>query len=503
MLDRRSFLRSRLPASRTGGLDAYVPSPAQPWDEARVRHLLRRTTYGVHGPDVDALLALGPSDAVDLIVDGALARPQLDRPDWLSMRRYAPGATSAEKQAFEEANRDANESFGLGVYNRLLGGAHADRSARLGESLLERLTVFWSNRYVAETRTFRFAWWLFDYRGTLRRNALGSVPTVVHEIGTTAAMLRYLNGNDNRKQAPNENYARELLELFTMGITGPDGSANYTQADVIELSRALTGWRLAPWEAEDVYFDEGRFDAGDKTLFGETGAFGYDDVVPLLFRNRPSQIAHHVATALYREFVSLEPDAAVLADLAQRLVAAEFQIAPVLRALLASSHFFDAAHVGALIKSPTELIVGAARTWGASAFELEDAKRANYQATQLDQDLFSPPDVKGWRGGRDWINTSTITERAKRGRSEAWRSREAVIADARARGSAYDARQLAAELYEDLLIRPPSSSALDDLTEILLQGTPAYAWDPSTDGGGNRIRSYVQHLVSLPDFQLR
>ena len=503
MLDRRSFLRPRSAPRRPGGLAPFEPSPDQPWNEARARHLLRRTTYGVHRPDVDALLALSPAEAVDLIVDGALARPPLDRPDWLAMRRYPASATTAEKQAFEDANRAASEAFGLTVYNRLLGDAQTDRAARLGESFLERLTVFWSNRYVTETNAYRFAWWLFDYRDTLRRNALGSVATAVHEIGTTGAMLRYLNGDDNRKEAPNENYARELLELFTMGITGPDGTPNYTQSDVTEIARALTGWRLAPWQDEDVYFDARRFDDGDKTLLGETGAFGYDDVVPILFRNRPTPIAHHVATALYREFVSLEVDADVVADLARRLVAAEFQVAPVLRTLLASSHFFEATHMGALIKSPTELLVGAARTWGRTAYALDDAKRANYQAKTLDQDLFSPPDVKGWRGGRDWINTSTITERAKLMRGEVWRARDAIIADARARDSAFDARALAAGLYEELLLRPPEASALDDLTEVLLQGTPAYAWDPTTDGGGNRIRSYVAHLVSLPDFQLR
>ena len=410
--------------------------------------------------------------------------------------------TQAEREAFNQANNEWLKQVYVGAFNRLLGGQQTNLYARLGESLMERLTVFWSNHYVTEYREHRFATWLFRYRKLLRTHALGSVRQLVHGIGKTPAMLRYLNGDTNRKGAPNENYARELLELFTMGILGPDGTPNYSQSDITELARALTGWRLYPEREYDVDFDITRHDAGVKSIFGRSEAFSYNDVAGLLFDERSPQIAHFLAGKLYREFVSLDPDSGVIDMLAQRLLEEEFVIAPVLRDLLKSAHFFDAANIGALIKSPVEMMLGSASVFGLETVDLSDYGRFRFQARDLDQDLFNPPDVKGWRDGQSWINTTTITERARRARSEVFRAQSAIIADIVARPTAYSARALANELYAETLTHPPSEMELDDLTETLLQGTPDYAWDP-TAGGGGRVRNYMLYLVSLPGFQLR
>ncbi|MEO0557556.1 MAG: DUF1800 family protein [Bacteroidota bacterium] len=498
-LSRRAFLRGRKPQA---DLSPYVPTDSDPWDAAKARHLLRRVSIAAKAADVDAVLSDSPGEAVDQILDSALERTELSPPSWIDRRKPPGSASDDDKDAFNRDNQDWLKQVYVDTINRLLGSQESEMYARLGESLMERLTVFWSNHFVTEYREYRFATWLFRYRSKLRNHALGDFRQLVHDIGKTAAMLRYLNGDKSRKGSPNENYARELLELFTMGITGPDGTANYTQADISELSRALTGWRLYPDREYDVDFDVSRFDDGLKTVFNREEAFTYHDVAPLLFDERPAQIAHFIAAKLYREFVSLEPNAAVIDALATRLLEEDFSIAPVVRDLLKSAHFFDAANVGALIKSPVEMMLGAAQAFGLDSVTAEDYGRFRFQARDLDQDLFNPPDVKGWRDGQSWINTSTITERARRARSEVYRAQSAIIADIVARPYAYDARALARELYTETLTHPPLETEMDDLTEVLLEGTPEYAWDP-TAGNGGRVRNYMIHLVSLPGFQLR
>ncbi len=509
MLDRRQFLRVRRSAqpaarvaSRPSDLRPFAPTDADPWDAAKARHLARRVGLAAQPNDEKALLALRPDQAARQIVAAARDRPQLSDPSWMGLRQPPSSASQSEKDAYNGANRDAYRETLQGVTNRMLGG-DGGPIERLATSLRERMALLWAGHYVTEYRSYNTATWLFGYLRVLHDHALGRVPDVVHAVGTTPAMLRYLNGNQSRVGSPNENYARELLELFTMGTERPDGTATYVQSDVAELARALTGWRVSRTAPEAVYFQENRFDDGDKTVFGQTGAWGYDDVVPLLFDQRPAEIAHFIAGVLYRAFVSDEPDAAVVADLAVILRAADFEVGPVLETLLASAHFYDARHVGALVKSPMDLVFGATLALGTSSVDVDRSNYLRNQMAQVGQQLFNPPDVSGWPGGTSWIDTSTLPERVRRGESlvnKVWRD---LADDVATWPSAYSARGLAGDLATRLLPHPPSDDDLDDLAEVLLSGTPDYAWDPTTSGGRTRIRDYARHLVSLPEFQLR
>ena len=500
-MDRRQFFRGR--RARPGDLSPYVPSAEAPWDAPAARHLVRRLGVGVRPDEVDAVLALAPGEAVAELVTRAAALPALPDPPWLGLRRPPNGASQAEFDAYNDANREARDEQYHGAFNRLLGDGQPDALDRLAAALRERMTLHWSNHYVADYRSHNTATWTWRYRAVLREHALGDVRRAVHDVGTTPAMLDFLNGDQNRVGRPNENYARELLELFTMGPEAPDGSANYAQSDVVELARALTGWRTDRREPVDVWFDPARFDDGDKTILGQTGPWGYDDVVPILFGARAPEVAAFISRGLYRAFVAEEPDEAVVAALADAMVAADFQVAPVLTALLSSAHFFAPERRGALIASPLDVLLGTTRALGLPTLDEGSWPRIRYQTNGLGQDLLNPPDVFGWRTGRAWVDTSTLTERARRAREVVWRQRAVVQAEAAARPTAFVARDLARDLATDLLAQPPSESELDALTDVLLAGTPAYSWDPTATGGQNRIRDYVRHLVSLPDFQLR
>ena len=533
MLDRRQFLRAprRAPdsappsppapaplAEATGtsatpaasappapDLRPFVPTEADPWDSAKARHLLRRVSLAALPADVAALAQLPPAEAVRQIVAAARDRPELAQPDWVGLRHpgYGESATQAERDAFDETNKEALQQILHDVQNRLLGDAQADRFVRLGTALRERMTTVWAGHYVTEVRTHNTATWLFEYLQILHRGALGDVRRVVREVGTTPAMLHYLNGNQNRVGRPNENYARELLELFTMGTEGPDGAPTYAQADVAELARALTGWRTDKRRVDHAYFDPGRFDGGDKTVFGQTGPFGTDDVTPLLFAERGPQIAHFLAGVLYRAFVSDEPHPGVVAALADAIRGAGFELAPAVEALLASAHFYDDAHVGAVVKAPVEVVLGSLQAFGVSELDRPASRYVRSQMGRIQQELFNPPDVSGWDGGTAWIDTSSLTERVARGQELVQRHWQALADDVLSRPAGYTAAGVAAELAAEMLPRVPSGAELDEMTEILLSGSPAYSWDPQSDTARGRVRDLGKHLVSLPAFQLR
>ena len=512
MLDRRSFLGFRKtgpaapgPVSLANTQDAlapYVPSSAAPWTPARARHLLRRTGFGARPVDVDELLTMTPEAAVNRIVRTAANRPLLPEPSWIDERKPRATAPQQERSKWIEKNDHWTGELYRGTYNRMLGDGTHGRFRRLGEAFRERMTVFWSNHYVAALKPHGIAVWQFEYLQTLRRHALGNIREAVHDAGLTASMLDYLDGNRNRAGAPNENYARELLELFTMGPTGPDGTPNYTQADIVELARVLTGWRTSKHRPDAVYFEPDWFDDGSKTIFGQTGAFGYDDVVPLLFQERPWPIAHFVAGKLCREFVRDEPDPAFVAAVAQRLLDEDFELKLVLIEILQSAHFFDEAHFGALIRSPVEFMVGSQFQFGRDAYE--DVLPIRHKTRKLGQDIFVHPDVRGWENGRAWINTGTITERVRYAREQVHHAPETFLPDTLARPVAADPRALTAALCQEHLAWDLSADEIDDLTnDHLRNGVSDYYWDPTTDDAARRLRDLMNHLVSLPAYQLR
>ncbi len=509
LLDRRTFFRlgatARPRPAQGATLAPYVPSASAPWGPVQARHLLRRTGLGAREVDVQTVLDQSPTQAASLLVTAAAGRPLLAEPEWIDERKPRANAPSAERQEFFERNRSWIGQVYTQTYSRLLGDDLADPFERLGEGFRERMTVFWSNHFVADLRTHNIAVWLFHYRQTLRRHALGNVRTAVHDIGLTAAMLDYLNGNDNRAGAPNENYARELLELFTMGVEAPDGSPNYTQDDIVELARALTGWRTVKDTGPAVVFQPDRFDDSVKTILGQTGAFGYDDVVPLLFEQRRAEIASFIAGKLCRELVCDVPDSAFVAEAAQRLLDEDFELAPVVEAILQSAYFFEPEHVGALIRSPIELMLGSAFAFGRDVFEGSGLAFGN-KTERMGQDLFNPPDVQGWVGGREWINTGTMGDRVKYGREQVRYAPEAFVPDTLRRPEAADPRELAGALCDELLAWPLPDDDIEDLTNDHLRDGVSEAdayWDPTSEDAERRLTRFLNHVVSLPAYQLR
>jgi uncharacterized protein (DUF1800 family) len=292
-------------------------------------------------------------------------------------------------------------------------------------------------------------------------------------------MLIWLDGNANRKRHPNENFAREVMELFSLGV------GNYTEQDIVEAARAFTGWHVRD---DAFWFNTLQHDEGTKTVLGKSGAFNGSDIIDLCL-DHPA-CSRFLAFKLLREFVTAKPGDEEIAAVAGRITAHRHQIAPVLRELFGSEMFYSAANQGRLVKSPIDLTCGAVRTL-CSRVNLESLAAVN---AELGQDLFLPATVKGWEGGRLWINSTT------------WLLRLNFAADISAPGGFVT---LDPALLSKLTSLPPGDQ-VSYCRELLLgrdvspeTETQIAAYQSEASGTpGLRVRGLLRLILSLPEYQL-
>lgn len=271
----------------------------------------------------------------------------------------------------------------------------------------ERLAVFWSNHFVIEYQDVNQPAYLYQYYALIQSQALGNFKTFVSEMGLAPAMLRYLNGYENKKNSPNENYARELYELFTLG----EGNG-YSQEDITETARALTGFNRSKTNMGIIEFNENTFDNGSKTIFGREGKWAYDDVIDILFEEKKDLIAEFICTKIYRYFVSPNPDSSFISSMAKTLKEQTFELKPVLKQLFKSEHFYDSINNNVIIKSPFDLMLGLHHSLSFQYQENIDLElKLRNKCRDMGQEIFSPVDVAGWQGNHDWINSETLPKR--------------------------------------------------------------------------------------------
>jgi uncharacterized protein (DUF1800 family) len=341
--------------------------------ERQVAHVWKRLAFGPTGADIDNGVAVGPRT---LIAD-LLARPLTGAGEW----------------NFTAATDWVGQGKFLGQQLQLMGVAANPVQERLAW-ILQGLVV------VGIDGTVYFPD-LRDHILRLRANPFGSYKQLLADVTTMTGMMKYLSGYQNSKQHPNQNYARELMELFSLGPTHPKtGAANYTETDVREVARALTGYALN-WTTGAIAFNANLFDSGAKTFLGQTrGNAGIPQVIDAL-STHPSW-GYHVPRRMYRELVGLEPDAATLDALA-----GAYGTAGDLRALVTAvvnlPAFLSDAAIGAKAKTPVELVVAGAKVLG---FDLSTVDLTWQLRDLFGQHPFLPPNVSGWPAGRRWLNTA-------------------------------------------------------------------------------------------------
>ena len=369
-----------------------------PLDRSRAAHLYRR--LGFSGPiqTIDQAVGQTAGALVDNLVNQALNMAPTPAPTWADWNN---SNYPADDDAARQMRRAQLDEWRLTYANGMLAN-----------NLRERLSFFWSNHFVTEIDVYNCTSFLYYYINCLQRNAIGNFKTFVSEIGLTNAMLYYLDGVYNNGDNPNENYGRELYELFTLG----EGNA-YTEQDIIETARALSGYvERGEIGCEPVAFDATKHDAGSKTILGQSGNWGYDDVMDVLFQQRPNEIAEFICRKLYEFFV--HPDSkdatgnaqAIISGMATTFVSNNFEIAPVLSQLFKSQHFFDDEAIGVIIKSPFDFYFNFLKESGFTYNDTNVSEIINYSRL-LTQNLFDPIDVAGWQRDRSWINTNFIIGR--------------------------------------------------------------------------------------------
>lgn len=344
-------------------------------------HFLRRTAFGATDAQIRALAGRDPRE---------VAREALNFTAQLAPNNPFDPATGATPGAMTQLHRAA------WLYE-LLYGPHP---------LREKLTLTWSNHFVIGTDKVRNHTALAGYLALLRRNAAApSFERFALEVAQSPAMLRYLDNDQNRKGKPNENFSRELLELFTTGI------GHYTEQDVHEGARALSGWTFLGGrgnknflEAQTFVFARNQHDTGTKTYLGQTGNLSGEDVIHLASTH--PHTATHVSRKLHRAFVSDQPDDAAVEGSAETFRRTGGNLRAVLEELLSSAAFYSARQ--SIIRGPVEYVAAAVRALGQPALDEKTVLNLARGAGRMGQQLLQPDTVKGWDGGREWINDSTL-----------------------------------------------------------------------------------------------
>lgn len=376
-------------------INTYVPNAQKPWNLQRAMHLYRRTAFGAKPDVVKNSLAQNPEFLVKKIILEAKTLPLTPAPEWANWQisDYSPIEQERNNQ----------------IVYQILEWTQKWLISMRNNGLRDRMSFFWHNHFVTKIEKYGCPSWMYEYHKLLQTYALGNFKEFVRAMGKTPAMLIFLDGVQNTRFSPNENYARELYELFTLGVDN-----GYTQTDIVNTARALSGWNNIDLNnlCGDINFLEAFWDPGPKTIFGKTGNWGYDDVVNILFNERGTQISEYICRKIYRQFVSPEVDEAIVSQLASTFRNSNFEIAPVMEKLFLSEHFFDEANFSNIIPGHIEYALTYINEIGYG----DDATLMQYiglGAYEYDQRIFDPTDVSGWPGNRSWITSSSYPFRVE------------------------------------------------------------------------------------------
>lgn len=515
------------------------------WLEEEAAHLLRRSSFGVSDSDLQNLAAFNSAtEAVDFIIQQAFSAPEPAIPDWYTQPPQPNPANHITDMYSIQTNwMDAMVEGGL----------------------LERMKLYWSNHFAVayfnengdlpdRRKAFnRFAHVMFDYFLRLHSMALGSFKDLVKSISTCPAMLFYLDNHLNTRENPNENFARELLELFTLGEYDSDGLRNYSQQDVEQVARAVTGWVVLN-NSFETRFIPALHDDGEKSIFGQSGYFNMDTVIDLIFDIKGAELSRFIARKLYTFFVHAVPNESVVSELGNHLQTNGFNIGETLRVLLGSEHFYEAGFRGCRIKSPIEYYMAFFREFQI----VPDQARKNYVRVRMqgnsNEELLRPETVFGWDGynppkGEEatpghysWLNESdlpfrwqALTDLIMVRRMDVSPFRPELLMESLGEDASNPfevARHLAKQLFavplewveiapieEDFAGDPNVRPDLTNYSELeinlakhLLGPMPWYEWAVRyQESTSNRVitpveelrlRQYLSYLIQLPSYQL-
>src|SRR5882757_3492794 len=378
------------------------PLSASRWDHATAAHLLNRAGFGGPPADIQNLADLGPEKAVAFLLDyekipDPTPNPEWAKPDPERMRKIRDvnqrGTPEEKKQLQKEEQQLQREHM------MELRGWWLNRMAKGPRPLQEKMTLFWHGHFATSVEKVRSAYFMWRQNELFRRLATGNWQQLLLEAGKDPAMLIWLDQAQSNKQHPNENFAREVMELFALG------EGHYTEKATTEGARALTGWSLERLDEKFVYRPR-IHDEGEKAFLGRTGNLDGDDVIAQIIEQ--PQAARFITAKLWDYFAGQYPADELNTALATVFRANGNNFKPFLRVMFRSKEFYSAAIVRNQVKSPVQWLVGSVRVLEC---DLPPTLVSWGMTRQLGQDLFAPPNVKGWDGGVAWITTNTLLTR--------------------------------------------------------------------------------------------
>ena len=443
-------------------------------------HLMRRAAFSHRPGDLDRLVALGHRDALDALLN----------PDPAAVRAFEREADDLDAAALAAGNADG------------VAAAWCHRMLRSPDQLRERLTLFWHGHFATSQAKVADVPLMAEQIALFRRHALGNFGDLLTAVVVDPAMLLWLDGSRNRAGSPNENLAREVFELFALG------PGNYSEEDIREAARALTGWsvtngtgRRGPAGRRVARFDPRRHDDGEKTILGRTGRFGAGDVIRICLDQ--SACGRFLVRRLFRAFVSetAEPTVPQVEHLAAGFRLRNYDVAWVVRALLESWTFHSEIAVGQRVKSPAEFCVGLARNLGGNL----GGRVVADAAAGMGQRLLFPPDVSGWDGGASWLGSGPLIDRANF-------AADATAADGRfgrldparlAEAAGVTEPEPVARFFLDHLLQDPDHPAGSTIAgELRTLTASAGAFEPDRVTAAKLARRAAEAVARLPDYQL-
>jgi uncharacterized protein (DUF1800 family) len=477
-------------------------------DQLKNQHLLWRAGFGPVAEEYHQLATAGTSGYVNALFKASAKAPTYIDIAGTPLQGLTTGIIELSKQSKKELTPEKRKQLRAQSRQQIrsLNLAWLDEMVNSDQQLREKMSLFWHGHFATRNINILYQQQLL---GVIRRNALGSFADMLQEVSKSASMINFLNNNQNRKDHPNENFAREVMELFTLG------RGHYSENDVKEAARAFTGWGTNI-QGEFV-FRKFQHDDGQKTVFGKKGNFDGDDLLQLLLEQK--QTALYITGKIYRFFVNETVDEQRVKLLAEKFFQSNYNIGSLMKEIFSSEWFYDTKNIGCRIKSPVELLAGIQRVL---PMKVENKAIFLLMQNLLGQLLFYPPNVAGWPGGKNWIDSSSLMLRL-RIPSLLMDTQELSMSpkndDDQMMGISeemnkkpYGQKQLIKadiewEKYIPKFSKVPREELLSSISKLLLQ-TPASnstgAIEKYIDASSreNFIRSATIRLMSTPEYQL-
>jgi len=348
------------------------------------KHLISRAGFGVSINQINNMEDWTPQKLSDVLFRNYnFTEITYQTPDFVKTETDDPKLIASQKRRQLKTFQKQNEELNL---NFLMNMVHNE------DQLLEKMAFFWHGHFATRINNSQFNQQLLNF---IRKNALGNFKDLLIGVSKSPAMLNFLNNQQNKKDHPNENFAREVMELFTLG------RGNYTETDIKELARAFTGWSYD----KDGNFQErkNQHDNRDKTFLGKRGNFNGDEALKIILEQKTT--AKFITEKIYRFFVNEIPDKSIIDKLSTDFYASDYDIKGLMKNIFTSKWFYDEKNIGNRIKSPTELIVGMMRIL---PMEIKNPENIVVYQKLLGQMLLYPPNVSGWPNGKSWIDSSSL-----------------------------------------------------------------------------------------------